>query len=188
MPAMKILYQQILSAKQPLQRILQRGLRMVLGASGFSLPWLAMADQAKADLVICSRKINRHMDVAIGYREGNQWVSRGWWKLPPSDCVTPVSGDINRYYYIRTVEWGTGIVREQNYNFCVTSDAFTIVGDTNCQSRGYEEKSFFQYDCGGNSFCQVTIWPEKVSFAPSPVDGIVAQHLLHAHPRASISL
>lgn len=186
---MKILYQQILSAKQPLQRILQRGLRMVLGASGFSLPWLAMADQAKADLVICSRKINRHMDVAIGYRKDGQWVSEGWWKLPPSDCVTPVSGELPvRYYYLRAVEWGTGIVREQNYTFCISSERFTIYGDTDCESRGFEGKGFFQYDCNGNNYCQVTIWPEKVSFAPSPVDGIVAQHLLHAHPRAGISL
>ena len=176
------------AAEQPLQRILRQGLTLVLGASGCSLPWLAMADQAKADLVICSRKINRHMDVAIGYRQGDQWVSEGWWKLPPSDCVTPVSGDIPvRYYYIRAVEWGTGIVREQNYTFCIASEPFTIYGDTNCESRGYEEEGFLQYDCEGSSYCQVTIWPEKVSFAPSPVDGIIAQHLLHAQTRVGIS-
>lgn len=186
---MKTLYKRVLAAEQSLERILKRGLCMVLGASGFSLPWLAMADQAKADLVICSRKINRHLDVAIGYREGNDWVSKGWWRLPPSHCITPVSGNLPvRYYYLRAVEWGTGMVREQNYKFCVTSEEFTIYGDANCESRGYEEKGFFQYDCAGSSICHVTIWPEKVSFAPSPVDEIVAQHLLHAQPRAGISL
>lgn len=162
------------------RRLALQGLRLLLGVSGFSIPWLALADPAKADLEICSsRKSNRHIDVAIGYRNGDDWVSEGWWKIPPYECVTPVAGDLQvRYYYVRAVEWGTGKAWEDGYTFCVDSKPFTIVGDSNCESRGFSEEGFLQYDCDGDSYCRVTIWPEKVSFLPSPVDRIVAQRIL----------
>lgn len=162
------------------RRLVLQGLSWLLGVGGCSLSWLALADQARADLEICSsRKSHRHVDVAIGYRDGDEWVSEGWWKVPPYDCVTPVTGDLPvRYYYIRAVEWGTGRAWEDDYVFCVDTRPFTINGDTDCEERGFSEEGFLQYDCEGDSYCRVTIWPEKVSFEPSPADRIVAQHLL----------
>jgi len=159
-----------------LRRMARRWLPLALGSGGLSIPWLAMPSPVQAQLSICSRKINRHLDVAIGYPKEGQWVSEGWWKLPPSGCVTPLQGDLrNRYYYIRGVETNTGKTWSQNYAFCTDSSAFTIYGDENCESRGYQKENFFQYDCGGNKFCNIIFWPEKVSFGPSPMDKIIAR-------------
>ena len=115
-----------------------------LGSVGLSTPLLALPSPVEAQLVICSRKIDRHLDVAIGYAEGGQWVSEGWWKVPPSDCITPVGGNLRvRYYYIRGVEWNTGKSWSQNISFCTDSTAFKIYGDQECESRGYKQEDFF---------------------------------------------
>ena len=160
-----------------------RAVQALLAACGVAWPIAGHVGPAKADLTICSRKNNRHIDVAIGYRKGDQWVSEGWWKLPPSDCITPVSGDLPvRYYYIRAVEWTTQKAWRDNYVFCTTSEPFTIYGDEQCEERGYKQEGFVQYDCGGSNYCYVTIWPEKISFAPPLVDQIVGRHLMRPLP------
>lgn len=170
-------WQQAPALRRQLRRMASQWLPLVLGSGGLSIPWLTLPSPAEAQLTICSRKINRHLNVAIGYTKDGQWVSEGWWKIAPSDCITPVQGDLRvRYFYIRGVEWNTGKTWAQNYSFCTDPSAFTIYGDEDCESRGYQRENFFQYDCEGKNYCNITFWPDKVSFAPSTMDKIIAGH------------
>lgn len=73
------------------------------------------------------------------------------------------------------VEWNTGKSWSQNFSFCTDSTAFKIYEDQERESRGYKQEDFSQYDCAGEGFCHVTIWPEKVSFTPLYIDSIIAQ-------------
>lgn len=115
-------------------------------AFGFSL----FAGQALAELRICNdtREVQAF---SIGYKGETDWTSEGWWVVDPGDCVTPVGGDLKkRYYYYRAEVDGGDFVGEK-YFFCTTPKAYTIVGDQDCDTRGYDKESFSEIDTGTSS-------------------------------------
>jgi uncharacterized membrane protein len=86
--------------------------------------------------------------VAIGYKDGEDWVSEGWWNIASGDCATPINDDLkSRYYYYRALVSGRDF-QDENIAFCTARKAFTIVGDSDCVSRGYEESMFSKIDTG----------------------------------------
>jgi uncharacterized membrane protein len=102
---------------------------------------------ARAGLEICNDTQARQT-VAIGYKQGDDWVSEGWWNIDPGACSTPVSGDLkNRYYYYLSKSSGWEFM-DGNIAFCTESDVFTIVGDQDCAQRGYEKSLFRKIDTG----------------------------------------
>jgi uncharacterized membrane protein len=106
-----------------------------------------LATPALADFKICNNS-GYGASVAIGYKDGDTWVSEGWWNSDSGDCVTPVSGALkNRYYYLR-VESDDVDYPEGGYAFCVTPEAFTIRGDENCDARGFTKAFFGEVDTG----------------------------------------
>lgn len=108
---------------------------------------LAFPNMAVAGLEICNQTSDEHA-VAIGYQQDGQWISEGWWNIAPGDCKEPVTGDLKtRYYYIHASATGR-TYNGEGYTFCTQSDVFTIVGDENCVSRGYDSTDFSQIDTG----------------------------------------
>lgn len=103
---------------------------------------------ARAGLELCNSS-GFSQSVAVGYKDGEDWVSRGWWNLDPGECKEPVKGDLKqRYYYIFASARGRAFTPEKKYTFCTQSAAFTITGDTACKSRGYDINSFARIDTG----------------------------------------
>ncbi len=112
------------------------GLGLTLGTS---LP-------AAADLEICNNT-GYLASVAIGYSSGDTWVSEGWWNIEGGDCATVVDGDLPlRYYYLYAEHDEVGGGWSDEYYFCTSDNKFTIVGDTNCESRGYNTTGFVEID------------------------------------------
>ncbi len=106
-----------------------------------------LATPALADLNFCN-ETDAVVSIAVGYKDGGTWTSEGWWNPGPGDCVTPVGGDLtNRYYYYRVQSDDIDFPTE-NYSFCTTSRAFTIVGDENCEARGFTTANFNELDTG----------------------------------------
>ncbi|MEL7014098.1 MAG: DUF1036 domain-containing protein, partial [Pseudomonadota bacterium] len=102
---------------------------------------------AIAGLEICNETPKQH-SVAIGYQKDGQWVSEGWWNIPAGACQEPVKGDLPaRYYYLHAKASGAAL-QGQGYTFCTRTDVFTIVGDENCEGRGYAASDFVQIDTG----------------------------------------
>ncbi|MEQ8898101.1 MAG: DUF1036 domain-containing protein [Roseovarius sp.] len=102
---------------------------------------------AEAALEICNGT-GETRSVSVGYRQGGDWVSEGWWTLAPGGCAEPVSGTLsNRYYYYRATAAGQDF-QGDGYSFCTQGDAYTIVGDTECAARGYEPADFAVIDTG----------------------------------------
>lgn len=100
-----------------------------------------------AGLEICN-ETSVKQTVAIGYKDNNDWVSEGWWNIASGGCATPLSGDLKgRYYYYRALTPGREF-QDDNIAFCTVGKAFTIVGDSDCVSRGYEESMFGKIDTG----------------------------------------
>ncbi|KMW58115.1 putative integral membrane protein [Candidatus Rhodobacter oscarellae] len=102
---------------------------------------------ALAGLIFCNETGTR-ATVAIGYTEDGSWISEGWWRVEPFDCTEVQAGDLTkRYYYWRATSKG-GTFPSENYYFCTTDAAFTIVGDENCEQRGYQREAFTEVDTG----------------------------------------
>lgn len=127
-----------------------------------------LAGPAVAGLEICNGTDARH-SVAIGYKDGDNWISRGWWNIDPGECTTPIGDDLrNRYYYFRAEAAGYDF-DDENYAFCTDPSAFRIIGDEDCKARGYSREMFRRIDTGpkAKSF-SVTFHADHASPAPAP--------------------
>ncbi|PSL22088.1 DUF1036 domain-containing protein [Shimia abyssi] len=112
------------------------------------LTFLTSASGAFAGLEICNGTDFR-TSVSIGYKDGEQFVSEGWWTLAPGACKQPLQADLKRrYYYVYASAADRTFTPEARNTFCTQSDAFTIFGDEHCDERGYETKGFARIDTG----------------------------------------
>ncbi|WP_088622829.1 DUF1036 domain-containing protein [Oceanicola sp. 22II-s10i] len=107
---------------------------------------LAVPSAATAGLTFCNDS-GRSQSIAIGYKVGESYLSRGWWNLDPGACKEVLTGDLTqRYYYYRMESRGYSF--DGDYAFCAENAAFRIEGDTACATRGYDERRFRKIDTG----------------------------------------
>lgn len=123
--------------------------------AGLFLP--ASAIPADAALSVCNKTTHQTL-VAIGYFDGVNWDSAGWWKIPASGCAKLIPEPlVGRYYYLYA-EHEIGGAWDGDRSFCVAHMRFTIVGRTDCLAQGYEARRFFQVDTG-----KATDWTENLA-------------------------
>ncbi len=126
---------------------------LVLAALAGALP-----TAAATGLEICN-ETEVLQSVAIGYKGGRDWTSEGWWNIEPGDCATLVTGGLTKRYYYYHAFSSQGFA-SQNYVFCTKDKAFTIVGDTDCEGRGYETTRFREIDTGETAIDFTLTLPE----------------------------
>jgi|SRR5688572_5987415 len=120
----------------------------VLLSTAFAAVMLT-AQPASAQLTLCN-KSSETVSMALAYRDGGQFVSRGWYVAQPGECPTVVSGALgSRYYYVRA-EGAKGGRWDGDYAFCVADVRFTHSGD-NCANDGLDQRRFFVIDTGLSS-------------------------------------
>lgn len=124
-----------------------------------------------AGLEICNDTADIQ-SVAIGYEGAEGWTSEGWWNVDPGDCAVPALDGVNRRYIYYRAEIDGGPFNGQNYFFCTTPEAFVIVGDSECQARGYDREDFAEVDTGGTSglFTLTLVDPDEMDATPPPGD------------------
>jgi uncharacterized membrane protein len=100
------------------------------------------------DFRLCNSTKSR-VGVAVGYKDGESWVTEGWWNVAASSCETLLKGPlVARYYYVYALdydhggEWGGGAF------MCTREKEFTIKGIDNCLARNYNRTGFFEIDTG----------------------------------------
>ncbi len=108
---------------------------------------VALAGAAEAGLEICN-ETDVLQSIAIGYKGDTDWTSEGWWNIEPGDCTLVVAGDLTKRYYYYFADSAAGTFRGQDYVFCLRDEEFAIVGDTECEARGYEDGDFREVDTG----------------------------------------
>jgi len=87
--------------------------------------------------------------VSLGYQDkDDSWVSEGWWDLAQNQCATVLSGELQKRYYYYRAEAKGGPLTEDAYMFCTSAEEYTIVGDSECEERGYKREGFAQIDTG----------------------------------------
>ncbi len=119
-------------------------MRSALSAAALAL---VAAGSAEAGLEICNNT-DVLQSIAIGYTGETDWTSEGWWNIEAGDCVELVPGNLTKRYYYYYAESETDTFRGQSYTFCTETEEFTIVGDTDCEDRGYETSDFREVDTG----------------------------------------
>ncbi len=92
---------------------------------------------------------------AMGYTEGSDWQSFGWWSLDPGTCTKTLKDGLPAeqiYTYAvgytqdgDTLEWGG------DYPLCAADRAFEIAGNDDCESRGYTTVGFQRINTEGRS-------------------------------------
>jgi len=58
-----------------------------------------------ADFRLCNNTGSR-VGVALGYKDGEGWITEGWWNVSARTCDTLLRGElVARYYYIYAVDY-----------------------------------------------------------------------------------
>lgn len=111
---------------------------------------------AQAGLKFCN-ETDAKISVAIGYNDGGTWTSEGWWGVDPGACTSVVDGDLTRRYTYWRATSGSHSWEHANFMFCTSPEVFTIVGDENCDTRGYERHGFNEIDHDGLTAFTMTL-------------------------------
>jgi uncharacterized membrane protein len=108
---------------------------------------LCAAAPAYADLRMCNNTANR-VSVALGYTDGQNWVSEGWWNLKTLDCVTLLHGALAaQFYYLYAMDERGGEWKGKVF-MCTSDREFKINGRQDCFTRGFNRTGFFEVDTG----------------------------------------
>ncbi len=96
---------------------------------------------------MCNNTNNR-VSVALGYTNGQNWVSEGWWNLKSLDCVTLLRGALAaEYYYLYAMDERGGEWKGKVF-MCTSDREFKIDGKQDCFVRGFNRTGFFEVDTG----------------------------------------
>jgi uncharacterized membrane protein len=119
------------------------------------LAWLPLAiltfaapAGALADFRVCNGTAAR-VGVAVGYKDGEAWITEGWWNLQPNACETLIRGSlVARFYYLYAVDYDQGGEWSGKAFMCTRDREFTIRGLQDCLARGFNRTGFFEVDTG----------------------------------------
>src|SRR5690349_4013768 len=108
----------------------------------------ALAGPACADFRLCNNTGGR-VGIAIGYKDGEGWVTEGWWNLAARSCETLLRGGlVARFYYVYGVDYDRGGEWSGQAFMCTRDKEFTIRGTQDCLARGFDRTGFFEVDTG----------------------------------------
>jgi uncharacterized membrane protein len=111
---------------------------------------VASALPASAKFAVCNRTATP-ASVALGFFDGKDWASAGWWKLAAGECSALVKEPLmGRFYYLYAEHQDSDGAWDGDRSFCVKQRRFTIQGRRDCSAHGYELKRFFQVDTGNS--------------------------------------
>lgn len=103
---------------------------------------------AAADFRLCNNTGSR-VGVAIGYKDGDTWVTEGWWNMSARTCETLLRGALAaRYYYVYAIDYDRGGEWSGKAYMCTRDKEFTIRGIEDCLARGLDRAGFFEVDTG----------------------------------------
>ena len=106
----------------------------------------ASLDPALADFRLCNNTGSR-VGIAVGYKDGDGWITEGWWNLSSRTCETILRGPlVARFYYIYAIDYDRGGEWSGKAFMCTRDKEFTIRGIDDCLARGLERAGFFEVD------------------------------------------
>src|SRR5215207_7866693 len=138
------------------------GILVAFGATAAGV-W---AGPAMADFRLCNNTGSR-VGIAMGYKDGDGWITEGWWNLSSRTCETLLRGNlVARFYYIYAVDYDRGGEWSGKAFMCTRDKEFTIRGSDDCLARGFEKTGFFEVDTGEQRTWTVQL-TESTEHAPA---------------------
>jgi uncharacterized membrane protein len=123
---------------------------------------------AYADFRLCNATPAR-IGVAIGHKDGDTWVSEGWWNLQAQSCETLIRGPLAaRFFYIYAVDYDQGGEWSGKAYLCTRDREFTIRGLQDCLARGFNRTGFFEVDTGEQKNWTVQLTEQSQTPATAP--------------------
>ncbi|WP_417490996.1 DUF1036 domain-containing protein [Maricaulis sp.] len=105
----------------------------------------AMTRNAQSGLTICNES-DGDIATAIGYRSGEIWQSRGWWRLHAGECARLLAARLettNTYFYAERINAATRRPLNGGTDaFCIAPARFLAEERTGCTERGYATANF----------------------------------------------
>lgn len=116
---------------------------------------------ASAELSVCNDSESR-VAIAVGYKDGEDWTTEGWWNLQPGACEAILPQPLgDRFYYLFARDWDTGGDWGGATPMCTQTKIFTIKGVQECLSRGFVRAGFSEIDTGEARAWTVRLSPKK---------------------------
>jgi uncharacterized membrane protein len=105
---------------------------------------------------------------AIGLQNGNDWSSRGWWRIAPGSCAHALTTALTYdHVYLLVERKDKHRIVTGPVNFCITAITFQVTGRAKCKSRGLEEAGFAATTTKGHSGYAVHIGEDGL-IPPAP--------------------
>jgi uncharacterized membrane protein len=125
-----------------------RGYTFFLALCAFVTSTLYAPAAFAVDFRLCNATKSR-VGVAVGYKDGESWVTEGWWNVAAASCETLLKGPlVARFYYVYALDYDHGGEWGGSAFMCTRSKEFTIRGIDNCLARNYNRTGFFEIDTG----------------------------------------
>lgn len=127
--------------------ILAKSCRMLPKFALFLIACCSFASHAFAALIF-TNKTPAAIEIAVGYRTNQVWVSEGWWRVEPGLSVNiRVKRDKHdNLFYYATSRPPAGIAPQiwgGNVQFCISEEkAFRIRGNSSCENPHEEARGF----------------------------------------------
>ena len=122
------------------------------------------------DTVLATLGHRRLLDVgvAVGYKDGESWVTEGWWNVGAASCETLLKGPlVARYYYVYALDYDKGGEWSGDAFMCTREREFTIRGVEDCLARGFDRSGFFEVDTGEQKTWTIQLTdPSRTGAAP----------------------
>lgn len=107
---------------------------------------LASSVSAAAALRVCN-KTKYLLNFAVGYSQGVDFATEGWWAVTPNTCATPVKGPLKgRYVYLYATDIDANDVLKGSVSMCIDRGKFQIFGIADCWRRGLQAVNFAEID------------------------------------------
>jgi uncharacterized membrane protein len=92
---------------------------------------------------------------AMGYTEDTAWRTEGWWALAPGTCTKAMNDSLPAdqiyTYAVGYTSEGDPVEFGGDYPLCTGDQAFEIVGNGDCESRGYITVGFERVETEGRT-------------------------------------
>ncbi|RNF34545.1 DUF1036 domain-containing protein [Paracoccus methylarcula] len=119
----------------------------------------ALPVAARAEMRLCNQSYDV-LNVAIGAPDGEDFVTRGWWRVAPNQCAVLRREPLqSRYYYIFATDVFGKEVLSGAIPMCVAPRRFEITGQRDCLLRGFLDARFIEVDTEERSNWTVFVSP-----------------------------
>lgn len=121
---------------------------LLAGCILFAATLTGASAPAHADFRLCNNTTGR-VGVAIGYKDGEGWLTEGWWNLSSRSCEVLLRGGlVARFYYVYAIDYDRGGEWSGQAFMCSRDKEFTIRGTEDCLARGFDRTGYFEVDTG----------------------------------------